>query len=648
MRDAPPLSAFAVQVRKRGSRFVEEELQPDLPGLQDRYSLWEGLFRKGETRASELVELNGRIHRLPVHLSRPGSEVGYVAVDSSGQPISAPPGASISRDEEAGLRAWVGKCVVSTESIAPGFEKGLWSGFVRPNFAIPRVGAPEQALPWESLGRHPRVVLLGQPGAGKTTCLRRLALEIAQPKDEDRLGRDCQIPVYLPLRAVRSGDIMSEVRAAVADCGVPSFVHDIERHVAAGDAVLLLDGLDEVAPGIRPAVSRGIAALSNALPLARCVVSTRTANYDWALSDYTHLEVRPLTDGQIEEMACASWMGSRLGRVRERSAYVRFIHGLRESPALWEATRNPLLLCIAIILFSRSGLLPNEPATLIRSFVEALLEGWDRSRGVTRSLEPWTASHYRMRTLCALSFQALANGREVFTTNDFESVEPRPPVEPTAMLQRLFEDSGLIVRLSETQWAFSHRLFMEFLAAAFVVESVSDIAKFRERFKEQRDWCALIPPASGLAMQPVELLRVALKPEVRDSDAGPIVVATILGQPLTHEEGLVNVAVDYVVGALETALAEADVRSVAPVGAGHWEVSVTNCDVAPLAEQVVRARTGGNSNLLRNRLLNSPLDAIRLLAMFWDQAGWFGIRSIAMPNGRNLLRGRCEHLFVPE
>jgi NACHT domain len=123
--------------------------------------------------------------------------------------------------------------------------------------------------------RWRRMLLLGLPGAGKSTAMRELAARWA--------GDDCApVPVLVPLRdlarrLVRDGGGVTLVRlveVALADAATPEgrlLVEELVARLGRGEAALLLDGLDECG-GMRGRVAEGLAKVVGELPEASPVV----------------------------------------------------------------------------------------------------------------------------------------------------------------------------------------------------------------------------------------------------------------------------------------------------------------------------------------------------------------------------------------
>ena len=157
------------------------------------------------------------------------------------------------------------------------------------------------------------LVILGEPGSGKTTHLKRLLLRCLQEGPESLGLPPEMVPVLLPLRGLEDPDKET----------VDSF---IERHLNAqiglssdfgrrllerGTLLLLFDGLDEVAnPERREKVARWVERVLSAHPSCSPVVTCRFAGYgeqghgraEVRLSaEFLELHIQPLRGDQTEQ-----------------------------------------------------------------------------------------------------------------------------------------------------------------------------------------------------------------------------------------------------------------------------------------------------------------------------------------------------------
>jgi predicted NACHT family NTPase len=137
-----------------------------------------------------------------------------------------------------------------------------------------------------------QLLVLGDPGSGKTTLLRYLAFRhaTAQVKGsgaaDGELGRP-RFPIYARLgdfarSADRAGGIGAFLTGYVKgqECSAPGLADLLERKLAGGECLVLLDGLDEVASAVDrqvEAVTRLVDAVSR--QGNRFIVTSRISGY---------------------------------------------------------------------------------------------------------------------------------------------------------------------------------------------------------------------------------------------------------------------------------------------------------------------------------------------------------------------------------
>ncbi len=105
--------------------------------------------------------------------------------------------------------------------------------------------------PEEALSRFKKITVLGEPGAGKTTILRHLAVKMA----DATLPNLPDLPVYVELRSFVESGMEDLLDFVVSNYAKPYNFPDrsyLEKKLNDGEAALLLDGLDEVLGGKSP------------------------------------------------------------------------------------------------------------------------------------------------------------------------------------------------------------------------------------------------------------------------------------------------------------------------------------------------------------------------------------------------------------
>jgi formylglycine-generating enzyme required for sulfatase activity len=271
--------------------------------------------------------------------------------------------------------------------------------------------AAERRVALEDALKEPRLVVLGEPGSGKTTILKHVALKLAQGRGSE-LGLETDgvapLPILFPVSAyaaaLRQGDrALSDYLAAhFAAHEQPGLEPLFADAFARGRAIVLLDGLDEVLDAservqvvqrVQEFVRRFTTPAGKGEATAtgnRFVVTSRIAGYEAArLGDFAHVTVLPFGDDDVVRFSgqwCRAW-----GRVTDESAAADaraerrardLVDAIRASDNVTRLATNPLLLTIIALIHYQNVRLPERRVELYRLAVEALAESWNRARSL--------------------------------------------------------------------------------------------------------------------------------------------------------------------------------------------------------------------------------------------------------------------------
>jgi hypothetical protein len=345
--------------------------------------------------------------------------------------------------------------------------------------------AGERRLIADFLGRpQPRVLaVIGAPGSGKTTLLRHTARDLCAR----RLGRRRSVPMLLYLRD-NADRIVAEpqvalpvlVAGALARYGLAEPPGWLERRLRAGECVVLLDGLDEVAQQEdRQAVSDWVAVQITRYPGNDFVVTSRPLGYLSApIEGAITVQTQPFTSGQVTRFVhgwCLAVERHATGAddpdVTRRAAADAgdLLARLRASPPLRGLTVNPLLLTMIATVHRHHGALPGSRAELYAQICQVLL--WRRQEAKKLHVEPRGVQKERLMRV--LAFEIMRRKVRDLTTGEATAIL-RPPlrrISKDLTPDQFLDDaasSGLFIERENGVRAFAHLTFQEYLAAAHI------------------------------------------------------------------------------------------------------------------------------------------------------------------------------------
>ena len=229
-----------------------------------------------------------------------------------------------------------------------------------------------------------RVVILGDPGSGKSTLARFIALRAAE-------GRSDRVPLLLTVRdwvreGATEGLLAMAARQAATVLSVPATEPQLAELCATGQALLVVDGLDEVSgsearEGLRARI-QGFEASHPAVPV---IATSRVVGYDDAPLDrhvFASFVLEPFDDRRqeqfIERWYAVAEPHDPSERARKRAG---LLSALVAEPRARQLARNPLLATLIALVHHHQAELPGRRAKLYELVVELMLVTWPAARG---------------------------------------------------------------------------------------------------------------------------------------------------------------------------------------------------------------------------------------------------------------------------
>ena len=297
-------------------------------------------------------------------------------------------------------------------------ERALLSGSVK-----------EYVSALTALDEIDRLVLLGDPGSGKSTFVAFVALCLAAeglgqkaigikaltrplPKEDahenggkhasQRWSHGAILPVRIVLRdfaarglpaageKAKAQHLLDFIKRELPACCAGEFAPALERELRERGGLVLLDGLDEVpeAGQRRDQIKDAIVDFGDTFPECRLLVTSRTYAYrrqGWRLAGFQERELAPFSRGQISEFVQRWYV--QVARVRGMSSHDAegraslLLGAIDASARLAELATRPLLLTLMASLHAwRGGTLPQRREELYSDAVDLLLDRWEAQR----------------------------------------------------------------------------------------------------------------------------------------------------------------------------------------------------------------------------------------------------------------------------
>ncbi|MCP4426005.1 MAG: SUMF1/EgtB/PvdO family nonheme iron enzyme [Chloroflexi bacterium] len=393
----------------------------------------------------------------------------------------------------------------------------------------------------EAIAAMPRLVILGQPGGGKSTLVNYVAAQLARR----RLGEDAHLADWpdgqapLPVRIIlrrfaewmtaekrigSAGDVWDYLAYLLGRWGCADSFDGLRHTLIEAGGLIFFDGLDEIREAAaRQAIIKGAVTDFAATEKAcQIIVTSRPYAYadkaKWRLPDrqFPVVTLAPFADEQIKTFNKAWYtrvMGPRRGwdadQCQQRAALLT--QTLFNLPHLRRLAESPLLLTLIAQVHGQGGTLPDNRADLYRQTVELLLSRWenrivlDARPGETVPADEalWlgvSTSHLR-DVLAQIAYRAHKRQGEQADQNDGDAAEIGRAELKLALVERfdsgelaeqimayIQHRAGLLLAQAEDTYTFPHRTFQEYLTAQYLLSKSDGQQALCQLARERPDW----------------------------------------------------------------------------------------------------------------------------------------------------------------
>lgn len=367
------------------------------------------------------------------------------------------------------------------------------------------------------------LMLLGGPGVGKSTFLRKVGLEALKGKDRD-FKHEC-IPVFLELKNFREDqiDIKALIIKEFETCGYPHPEHLTKAVLESGKLVIFFDGLDEVPRANVDNVIRKIGDFVDRYSQNRFIASCRIAAYKGGFKRFTEVEMADFDDTQIHTYI-KNWFDSTPYQHRkqldEKMGTAEQCWETLNAPehqATKELARNPLLLTLLCMVYDNSQNFQRNRANLYEDAFNIFLKEWAAEKRVNRgaSINQYLDIADERRMLSKIAAENLEANRLFFTEDEltaqiqnFGEGNANTPETFNApkVLETILIDQGLFVEQVRGSYSFSHLTFQEYLTANYIVGDTRSIQGLVNWHLHDWQWREVFLLTAGLMREADDLL----------------------------------------------------------------------------------------------------------------------------------------------
>jgi len=387
----------------------------------------------------------------------------------------------------------------------------------------------------EILKKKSRLAILAKPGGGKSTLIKRIAIAYAFPERRkqinDKLPDKNWFPIFLRCRELGEKvtlsitDIINGIpaRAEIHSCA-DHFSILVSRSLQNGNALLLIDGLDEIAEDKnRIAFVNQLRTFIATYPTINIIVTSREAGFRvvaGSLATYCeNYTVSNLIAPEIEEL-CLKWHKAIIddseNTIKEANKLSELI--LKDS-RIKVLAENPLLLTTLLFVKRWAGYLPTKRSILYQEMIKLLLVTWNVEGHEILDIEEAEPQ------LAFVAYWMTKNRQQTITADELNSclIDARKQmpeilgytnINPTEFIKRVESRSSLLIMAGHKRlnsgnvtavYEFLHLSFQEYLTAKAIVKKFIPLSDIKNKVLDiikpnvnNENWKEVIPLAAVL------------------------------------------------------------------------------------------------------------------------------------------------------
>ncbi len=332
------------------------------------------------------------------------------------------------------------------------------------------------------------LIILGQPGAGKTTSLKHLCYSLLFEEKNDY--NNFKVPLVIRLRDLNSDLVgidekygLCIFRYIFTKLGInidyhSTFEQDQKRNLIIKSVVtvleelnilLVLDGLDEVTDfKKKDTILKEFNELALGLTNSRVILTSRLGEFHARFDNSLVFEICSLSKEQINEFA--------IKRFNDELKAKLFLEQLLSS-TYYDTALRPLTLAYLTLIYERYGRIHDKPKEIYKRILRLLIEEWNVQNSVHRESKYSNFdSDRKLEFLAALSYTLTVTHRTTSFTDKmlvdaYSSIcsdFSLPQSQVKKVLSENENHNGLFLQTFYNTFEFSHKSLQEYLTADYL------------------------------------------------------------------------------------------------------------------------------------------------------------------------------------